>query len=587
MKLLRLFIFFAILYANSLIAQIDNMIVAKNVEDIRLQIEALDDSRVEEIISLSNILYKIAFDNEDPKGMIDALTYLSIANLNSGNNNLAIEYLENASDIALREKLPDENVLITNLIGNHYFDIEEYDESSDAYSEAISLAEAINQPQYISVIKTNLAFIKLRTGDYRTALQELKASEKELQNNPYNRSERRVHTGMMLFNARISEAYIKLNLLDSALYANDKGLAFTKKIKVDNVHIDLLMHRGIIYKNKKDYANALIYLKQAKDLCYKANDIVFLGKILNLIGECKLNQKKYQESIEVLSESLAILTNKYGNSDELSRCYKLLGQAFKNNGDLEKSNFYYEKHILSLSKLNNKKSVASRKVQDITMSDYQNEIKALENQKQQQKSKLTYSQIGLLVVAFGLILVVFFFQKAKKKNKNKFEDLLARIDEKENSISDFSNTIDKKTHGAIIDTKDASLVSQSTELDISNELYNQILQGLQKIESQEYYLKTECNLYNVAKKIHTNTSYLSKVINSHFGKNFNTYINDLRINYAILRLKNDSKFQSYSIKSIAEEVGYKSADSFTKYFKIHTGLLPSFYIKQLKSKSLS
>ncbi|MFD2563812.1 tetratricopeptide repeat protein [Aquimarina rubra] len=587
MRLHRLFIFFTLLFSNSLIAQIDNILVTKNVEDIRLQIEALDDSKVEEIISLSNILYKIAFENEDPKGMIDALTYLSIANLNSGNNNLAIEYLQNASDIAFKGKLKDENILITNLIGNHYFDIEEYDKSSAAYSKALSMAEAINKPSYVSVIKTNLAFIKLRTGDYRTALKELKASEDELLTNPYGRTPKRVNTGIMLFNARISEAYIKLNLLDSALYANDKGLSYTKKIKVDNVHIDLLMHRGIIFKNKKDYANALLFLNQAKDLCYEANDIIFLGKILNLIGECKLELEKYTEAIDILSESQEILTKKYSNSDEISKCYKLLGQAYKKNGDLEKSNLYYEKHILSLSKLNNKKSLASRKVQDITLSDFKNEINTLENQKQQQKNRLTYSQIGLLIVGIGLIMVVLFFQKAKKKNKTKFEALLAKIEIQENENAASIQVNDKVINSSIIDTKDVVLESQSKELEISDELYEQILIGLEKIESQEYYLKTECNLYNVAKKINTNTSYLSKVINAHFGKNFNTYINDLRINYAIVRLKNESKFRSYSIKSIAEEVGYKSADSFTKYFKIHTGLLPSFYIKQLKSKSPS
>ncbi|MHA7055700.1 tetratricopeptide repeat protein [Aquimarina sp. M1] len=587
MKLYRLFIFFAWLFSYNLAAQVDNMIVAKNTEGIRLQLEALDDSKVEEIISLSKILYKIAFDNEDPKGMIEALTYLSIANLNSGNNNLAIEYLQNASDIALTEKLLDDNILITNLIGNHYFDIEEYDKSSAAYSKALSLAEEINNPRYVSTIKTNLAFIKLRTGDYKTALKELKDSENELLKNLHQNSEKRVYTGIMLFNARISEAYIKLHLLDSALYANDKGLSLAKKVKIDNIHIDLLMHRGIIFKNKEDYTNALYFLNKAKDQCYNANDIVFLGKILNLIGECLLKLGKYTASIEVLSESLEILTKKYSNSDELSRCYKLLGQAHKKNGDLEKSNFYFEKYILSLSKLNNKKSLASKKVQDIAMSDYQNEINSLETQKQQQKNRLTYSKIGLYVIGLGLVLVVFLFQRTTKKNKTKFEALLAKIENQENEQSLSIQDSNKKGASPIIDTKDSLLESQSKELDISDELHEQILAGLKKIESQEYYLKTECNLYNVAKKIQTNTSYLSKVINSHFGKNFNTYINDLRINYAILRLKNESKFRSYSIKSIAEEVGYKSADSFTKYFKIQTGLLPSFYIKQLKSKNQS
>ncbi|KAA1247710.1 AraC family transcriptional regulator [Aquimarina sp. RZ0] len=580
MNVLHLFLFFLVISLNKGIAQVDEILIDKNTEDIRLQIEALDHSKVEEIISLSNLLYKRAFDTNDAQNMIEALQHLSTANLNSGNNQLAIEYLDNASSIAEKEELRDQNIFIINLKGNHYFDIEEYDKASSAYSEALSKAEKIKNQSYISIIKTNLAFIKLRTGDYRTALTELKNSEKELLMYAHKSTEKRVHTGLMLFNARISEAYIKLNLLDSALYANDRGLKFTKKTKIDNIHIDLLLHRGIIYKNKKKYTKALTFLNQAKSLCYKANDIVFLGKILNLIGECKLNQEEYEGSIKVLSESLEILTNKYSNSDELSRCYKLLGQAHKKNGDLENSNYYYEQHILSLSKLNSKKSSASKKIRDITMADYQSEIDILENQKKKQKNRLTYSQIGLSLFGISLVIIVFFFQKAKKKNKKKFDILLTKIEKQEN----IHTKITPAQKQPLTDIKNKKSESQSSELYISDQLYEQILQGLQKIESQEYYLKTECNLYNVAKKIATNTSYLSKVINSHFGKNFNTYINDLRIAYAIVRLKNDSKFRSYSIKSIAEEVGYKSADSFSKYFKIHTGLLPSFYIKELKSK---
>ncbi|WP_299433338.1 tetratricopeptide repeat protein [uncultured Aquimarina sp.] len=582
MRLYHLFIFFVLLFSNPVAAQIDDILVNKNVEDIRLQLEALENREIDEIISLSNTLYKTAFESKDIVHMILALENLSVANLNEGNNNLAIEYLDRAISIA-NQYAVDKKILVDliKLKGNHYFDIEEYDKAANSYYESLRIAQKIKYSYAIWALRTNLGFVKLRSGNPREALEELKISDEILTS---GKGEFANHVPM-LNKARICEAYIKLNLLDSALQYNNAGLAFTKTIKLDNVHIDLLMHRGIIYMNKKDYAQSLIYLNQAKKLCYEANDIIFLGKTLNLIGACKLEQKQYAESIDILKESLEILTNKYSNSDELSTCYKLLGQSYKMNGDLEKSNEYYEKHILSLSKLNSKKSSASRKVQDIALNDYQNEIATLENQKKKQKNRLTYSQIGLVIVVIGLILFVFFFQKMRKNNKNRFETLLAKIEEQEHANSSVIEINDKIKNSSIIDTKDATLESHSSEIDINEELYEQILIGLKKIESQEYYLRTECNLYNVAKKINTNTSYLSKVINSHFGKNFNTYINDLRINYAILRLKNDSKFRSYSIKSIAEEVGYKSADSFTKYFKVHTGLLPSFYIKQLKSKS--
>ncbi|MDY8137035.1 AraC family transcriptional regulator [Aquimarina sp. 2201CG5-10] len=581
----RVLLFSLLLFVNISYAQLDDILANKTAEDLITELNALDQSKIDEITSLSNILYKTAFENNDAERMIEALQHLSTVSLNAGNTISSIDYLDKAVTIATNSNL-DKKVIasLLRLKGNHYFDIEEYDKAAITYYESLEIAQEINDKYALWALQTNLGFIKLRSGDHKKALEDLKISLSLIPKLPKDNLERdRQNT--MLTHARICEAYIKLNYLDSALQSNNDGLALTKLVKVDNIHIDLLMHRGILYMQKEDYKTALQFLYEAKELCSKANDVVFLGKILNLIAECKYVQEKYDESIEILSESLEILDKNFTNSDELSKCYKLLGQSYKKMGDLEKSNDFYEKHILSLSKLTNKKTSASKKVRDVTFDNYKNEIKTLESQKKRQKSRLTYSQIGLAVFGSGLILALVFFQKVKKKNRKKFDSLLSKIEkhEKQDSPEDKSTVnISKKP---IIDTKDDLLDSHSNELDINDELYAQILQGLEKMESQEYYLRTECNLYNVAKKIGTNTSYLSKVINAHFDKNFNTYINDLRINYAILRLKNDTKFRSYSIKSIAGEVGYKSADSFSKYFKIHTGLLPSFYIKQLKSKS--
>jgi len=577
------FLFFFLLLPNLTNSQISDTLLTKDSDSIRKQIQFIDESNLETIISLSNQLYETALRNKDPQNMIDALKYLSIAKLNSGNNFYAIEYLNKAISIANEYTVDKKTVAdLIKLKGNHFFDIEEYDKAAVAYNKALKISRDIDYQYGIWALYTNLGFVKLRTGDPSGALRDLKKSI-SLINNIANKGSDLEYRSLMLDNARVCEAYIKLNQLDSALIANDKGLKYTLKTKIDNIHIDLLMHRGIIYMHKKEYPTAIGFLNQATSLCHKANDIVFLGKILNLKAECNYLEEKYLNSIEILHESLKILNNNYSNSDELSQCYKLLGQSYKRLNNLEKSNLYYEKYILSLTKLNSKKSHASQKVTDILLDDYESEIYNLENQKQWQKHQLTYFQIGLVVFGAALILILFFFQRSKIINKNKFDILLDKIEKSETTDISEPETEKKGSNIPIIDTADETLKSHPIELDISNELYEHIIQKLKEVETQKYYLKKECNLYNVTKKVGTNTSYLSKIINSHFGKNFNTYINDLRINYTILRLKNDPKFRSYSIKSIAEEVGYKSADSFTKYFKIHTGLLPSFYIKKLNS----
>ncbi|TEB41336.1 AraC family transcriptional regulator, partial [Flavobacterium circumlabens] len=77
-------------------------------------------------------------------------------------------------------------------------------------------------------------------------------------------------------------------------------------------------------------------------------------------------------------------------------------------------------------------------------------------------------------------------------------------------------------------------------------------------------------------------SYLSKIINFYKGKNFSQYINDMRIIYAITKIKSDKKFRMYTIKAISEEVGFSNSESFAKAFYNNTGLQPSYFIKKIE-----
>ena len=108
-----------------------------------------------------------------------------------------------------------------------------------------------------------------------------------------------------------------------------------------------------------------------------------------------------------------------------------------------------------------------------------------------------------------------------------------------------------------------------------------ILKKLKKLEESKFYLNPKYNLYATAKKIETNTTYLSTILNVHQQMTFTEYINTLRITYTIDRLQTDEQFRQYTVKAIAKEVGYKSHSPFSRAFKTKTGLNPSEYIKNL------
>lgn len=116
---------------------------------------------------------------------------------------------------------------------------------------------------------------------------------------------------------------------------------------------------------------------------------------------------------------------------------------------------------------------------------------------------------------------------------------------------------------------------------IPHEITQKILKGLELFEIEELFLKNDVTISSLSKEMNTNSKYLSKTINEHKNYNFNTYVNNLRIDYTIRLLNNESKYRNYTISSLAKEVGFNNSESFVRSFKQTTGKKPSTYIKEL------
>lgn len=119
---------------------------------------------------------------------------------------------------------------------------------------------------------------------------------------------------------------------------------------------------------------------------------------------------------------------------------------------------------------------------------------------------------------------------------------------------------------------------------ISTETYNCILKKINKFEKSEKFLRKDINLTWLSNHLNTNTKYLSEVIKRHTGKNFNGYINGLRIRYIINKLTEIPVYRGYKISYLAEECGYASPQVFAIAFKKEMGMTPSHFIEQLKNE---
>jgi YesN/AraC family two-component response regulator len=81
------------------------------------------------------------------------------------------------------------------------------------------------------------------------------------------------------------------------------------------------------------------------------------------------------------------------------------------------------------------------------------------------------------------------------------------------------------------------------------------------------------SLADVAEVAHISPSYFSKIFKEEMGCNFNTYLNEVRVNMSKRLLLDDS----ISLVDIAFLTGYEDQSYFSKVFKKMTGISPGKY----------
>jgi AraC-like DNA-binding protein len=124
----------------------------------------------------------------------------------------------------------------------------------------------------------------------------------------------------------------------------------------------------------------------------------------------------------------------------------------------------------------------------------------------------------------------------------------------------------------------------SKRMNIPKETEEALIKKLNQFENSKQFTKQDMSLALLASQFETNTKYLSEIINTYKNKNFNSYINELRINYITDRLKNNKTYLQYKISYLAEESGFSSHSSFATVFKAVTGIPPTVFIELLRDQ---
>lgn len=308
-----------------------------------------------------------------------------------------------------------------------------------------------------------------------------------------------------------------------------------------NDSAEIYLNKALIIKN--DYNKELVYF------------------IYNALSQVYAERKEYQRAID----TLRIVLKNQNNLDKrfLSDVYYNISQNYKSLNDQPQYSHYNEAFIELTKSIKNSEMNAISTAINAEQKDY---IEAISDADDTKKNILIVSSVSVLILACAVV----FLLNRRKKEKQAFKNIILKLESDKNFIND-SRTAPVE--------KQRDLSSQ-----VPNAVEKDLLEKLQKFERSEKFTNSKLNIAGLALQLKTNTSYLSEVINKYKGKNFNTYINELRIEYICQKIYSNKEYHQYKISYLAEECGFASHSSFATVFRNITGISPSVFIREASRK---
>lgn len=417
--------------------------------------------------------------------------------------------------------------------------------------------------------------IKVAMGDYVNGIALLKRELKTSHHLKLGVGEKKVMNKKLFADKYniIGEAYQKF-------YIQSK-----KKVLLDSAnHYFNVAATMMLQDNfQPEYTKALLSMREAKSAALAGN----YEKSLSLYRK----RKKYpviQDNIRTEQlfdlgmadcfhhlkqvDSALFYCNKYVESYQITKVskenllmtYNIMTQCYNERNDTKNAYRYAQKSLELIQSIEGIKSKSLNFLHNYDL----NKIKEESNKVIASKNYFKISLFGILILFAVVVYVFYYYYKNQKEKHYRFLKIIQDL--KESKTSEISILQIDKTEPQPKQTLDEELIEK-------------IAQGLKKLELKETFLDTNFKLAFVAKKLNTNTAYLSQYFNQVMQKTFSEYTQELRIHYVLQKLKDAPYFRKYTLQAIAEEVGYKDANTLVRVFKKQTGLTPNYYIEKLEN----
>nr|WP_321450892.1 AraC family transcriptional regulator [uncultured Carboxylicivirga sp.] len=519
-----------LLVLQSIDAQIDTLpksAVIQSLVDEADSAMSLSDTATA-ITKFTTILnnYNSAYSVEDANACGYAAQQLCKIYFNLGNYTNSLDI--SIKGIKIVEKSDNNAQLLSNLYlnaGNIYSVFEDHEKAHIYYNEGLKYVREIKDYELESFFLNNLTALCC----YIKNIDQAKK-----------------------FNNQAKELPLEDTIKQLYYYSLNKGFI---NMAEDKLHQAILQ-----YKKSIDYAS-----KPGMSPKYLAASYSEIYKIYEETNELD-SAIYYLEKYKTLSEKEQYIYM-------LVDSYKTLSRLYNKTNEREKALLNQEKYVLLAdSMMNNREFNRIRSKQSAYEKDKSNSyINELTTTISEQKLILTII-ISFLIILITLVVLLLI---QKRKLQSAYHDIFERNKELINIEEKYTTA--KKTISTLSE-KHASTEEHHKSTVLKDEQRNELLKKINLImDDTIHYCNPDFSLAELANLVQSNTKYVSQIINETYHVNFRTFINEYRIKLSRKRLTDTKNYGNYTIKAIAESVGFKSQSNFILSFKKTTGITPSLY----------
>jgi len=453
-------------------------------------------------------------------------------------------------------------------LGISYRDIGQIELSTKAYLQGIKNAESVGDSVNLGYMYSNMAGLLEDPGQGdRSGTYHFRALQifRNLGNN----------RGISYALNNLGQHYLALGEYPRSVRYFKEASLFKEKASdwqgACFVHCNL----AELYAKTGNRSNSDQEMKSAVEYGKRAGDGLSETVILNSRGNVYAILKEHTQARDYYMQSLRkarqLKLHEFITGNLLS-----LSEQYQAEGNPAEALNFYKKYTAtrdSLFNLESEKNISELKIR------YQTEKKNLQlRELSDVKRKITARNRSLLNTLFIILGILFFLVGVS------FILIRSNITIKGKLVLEWVNL--QQIPIPFTDTK-FSLAGSSDQASkpwLSPDQQSMLWHELNRlVEAEKMYFDSHLKLSELARRLNTNTSYLSRVINEVTEDNFCNYLNQLRIREACVVLSDPGNL-NLTIEGIALSVGFNSKSAFNIAFKKYTSQTPSEFMNAAHGK---